>query len=249
MLAACAPARAQFGEQAGTSDMAGIRVLTAPRPAGLAGAYSALADGADGIGINPAGLARETGTHYTGSFRHDVINAGSVAYTWGALDGRFAVSASYLDYGKIDLMAEGGWTTGTTRPYSLYPAVSYARAMGERWRLGGTLKFAHETLGEFQGSTPAWGAAADAGVQYQPSTRNVGFGASLTNVGRKFTGHFEGDDSKGALPGAARAGLFYHPRGKRQLALSLDAELPFQAAPARSEEHTSELQSRQYLVC
>src|SRR5215217_5390492 len=130
MLAACAPARAQFGEQAGTSDMAGIRVLTAPRPAGLAGAYSALADGADGIGINPAGLARESGRHYTGSFRHDLINAGSVAYSWGALDGRFAVSASYLDYGKTVLTHEAGFSLGVTRPYSLYPAVSYARAVG-----------------------------------------------------------------------------------------------------------------------
>src|SRR3712207_7235864 len=37
--------------------------------------------------------------------------------------------------------------------------------------------------------------------------------------------------------------------GAATVAVSLTALVPFGAVPPRSEEHTSELQSRQYLVC
>jgi hypothetical protein len=230
LLALCVPAWSQLLEP-GAADMAGIRVISAPRPAGLGGAYTALAEGADAIGINPAGLARETGRHYTGSVRPDMVSVGSVAYTLPGAGGRLAFSASYVDFGEIPGTDETGAANGTLRPFSLYPAVSYARAHGERWRWGATFKMAQETLGDFQGSHFAWGAAGDAGVQYQPAARNIGFGASVTNVGSKFRGHFEGDDNSGFLPAAARAGIFYHPRGKRQLALAADLEAPLHGVP------------------
>lgn len=229
LLAFGTSARAQL-LQPGTADMAGVRVISAPRPTGLGGAYTALAEGADGIGINPAGLARETGRHYTGSVRANLVRVGSVAYSQEGAGGRLAFSASYVDFGEIPGTDESGASGGTLRPFSLYPAVSYARVHGERWRWGATFKLAQETLGDFEGSRYALGAAGDAGVQYQPAARNVGFGAAVTNVGPKFRGHVEGDDA-GMLPAAARVGMFYHPRGK-QLALALDAEAPLHGVPA-----------------
>jgi hypothetical protein len=231
VLALCMPAWPQFGDEAGTTGMNAIAVVPAARPAGLAGAYSALADGASGIGINPAGLARETGQNFSGSVRPDMVRVGAVAYTRPMAGGRLAVSASYVDYDEVIATDENQSVTGTLHPYSLYPAVSYARAQGERWRWGATVKMAHETLGDFEGSSPALGAGLDAGFQYQPSVRNLGFGASVTNVGRQFTGHYEGEDASRPLPGALRGGLFYHPRGRRQLALVADVELPFHGAP------------------
>src|SRR3712207_7273530 len=61
----------------------------------------------------------------------------------------------------------------------------------------------------------------------------------------------------GAGPDPAEAGGLRHPpgdahrRGAGPLAAGAVAAAPprVRAAPARSEEHTSELQSRQYLVC
>jgi hypothetical protein len=226
LLALCAPAWAQL-DGAGSAEMKGIRLVSAPRPTGLAGAYSALAEGPDAIGINPAGLARETGPHYRASLTKDMVNIGSVAYARDAAGGRLAFSASYVDYGEVQERGEDGSFGTALRPFSLYPAISYARAHGARWRWGATFKLAQETLGDFEGSR----YAVDAGVQYQPAARNVGFGASVTHLGRKFTGHFEGDDT-GLLPATAKAGLFYHPRGKRQLALALDAEVPLHGVPA-----------------
>ena len=230
VLALCAQAWPQFSGDAGTTDMSAITLVAAARPAGLAGAYSALADGASAIGINPAGLARESGQHFSGSVRPDMVRVGSVAYTRPAYGGRLAVSASYVDYDEITGTDENQNVTGTLHPFSLYPALSYARAQGERWRWGTTLKVAHETLGDFEGSRPAFGAGIDAGIQYQPAVRNVGFGASVTNLGRKFTGYTESDEG-GPLPGMVKGGLFYHPRGRKQLAIVADVELPFYDAP------------------
>jgi hypothetical protein len=185
-----------------------------------------LAEGSSAIGINPAGLSRESGQNFSGSVRPDMVRVGSVAYSRPAYGGQLAVSASYVDYDDILGTDENQNVTGTLHPYSLYPALTYARAEGERWRWGTTLKVAHETLGDFEGSHSAFGAGIDAGVQYQPAVRNVGFGASVTNLGRKFTGQTDGDES-GPLPGMVKGGLFYHPRGRKQLAIVADVEVPF----------------------
>jgi hypothetical protein len=227
-------ATAQASEGPGGASLAAIAIVPAARPAGLAGAYSAIGSGSTTIGINPAGLVRESGRVYSGSARPDMTRVGAVTYAFPALEGRFAVGAAYVDYDQILATDENMSVQGTLRPYSLYPSVTYARGHGEgeSWRWGATLKLARETLGDFEGSSPAYGAGFDAGVQYQPARRNLGFGASLTNIGRQFSGHFEGDNARGSLPGAARAGVFYQPQGQRQLVLAADLEAPFHAAPA-----------------
>ena len=230
ILGLCVEAWPQFANQAGTAELSAITIVAAARPAGLAGAYSALAEGSSAIGINPAGLSREAGQNFSGSLRPDMVRVGAVAYSRPAFGGQVAVSASYVDYDEILGMDENQNFTGSLHPFSVYPAVTYARAQGERWRWGTTVKVAHETLGDFEGSRPALGAGIDAGVQYQPAVRNVGFGASVTNLGRKFRGHTEADES-GPLPGMVKGGLFYHPRGRKQLALIADLELPFYSAP------------------
>ena len=154
-----------------------------------------------------------------------------MAYSRSAWGGQVAFSASYLDYGQIPGTDENQNATGNLHPYNLYPAVTYARAEGERWRWGATLKGARETLGDFEGSRAAYGAGLDAGVQYQPAVRNVGFGASVTNVGRQFTGHVAGE-SNGPLPALLKAGLFYHPSGRNPLVLTADVEAPAYGQPA-----------------
>jgi hypothetical protein len=228
----CLPVAAQGSDDAGGASLPAIALVPAARPAGLAGAYSAIGSGSSTIGINPAGLAREEGKVYTGSARPDMARVGAVTFAFPALDGRVAVGATYVDYDEVLETDENMAVQGTLRPFSLYPSLTYAREQGERWRWGATLKLARETLGDFEGSSPAYGAGFDAGVQYQPARRNVGFGASVTNIGRQFTGYFDGDEDLGSLPGAARAGVFYQPQGQRQLVLTADLEAPLHAAPA-----------------
>lgn len=211
--------------------MEAIGIIAAARPAGLAGAQAAVAEGGSSLGVNPAGLARETGRHFTGSVRPDMSRVGAVAYTMPGAAGRLAFSASYVDYDEILAVNEDRVAEGTLRPFSIYPAISYARAYGERWSWGGTVKLATETLGEFEGSRHAFGAALDAGVQYRFSNRNLGFGAAVTNLGRQFTGHFDGDRGYGALPGVLRTGAFFRPPANRKLVVIGDLELPLHSAP------------------
>lgn len=227
----CAPAQSQVSTEPGTAAMQAIALVPAARPAGVSGAYTALGSGTSSLGINPAGLARESGPTYSGSVRSGMVRAGSVVYAFPALQGRWAFGASYIDYNEVLETDENGAVHGTLRPFNLYPSVTYARPAGERWRWGATFKMARETLGEFEGAQPAYGAGVDAGVQYQPAVRNLGFGAAVTNVGRQFSGHFEGDDHRGFLPGAVRAGVFYQPRGERKVVLTADLEAPFYSAP------------------
>ncbi len=210
--------------------MPGIALIPAARPAGLAGAYTALGTGASAIGVNPAGLARESGRTFFGSVRPELSRFGAVAYAFPATGGRWAVSATYVDYDAIISTDENQVSQGTLRPYSLYPALTYAGGRGGLY-WGGTLKLARESLGDFDGSTPAFGVGFDAGVQYRPAMSRLGWGAAVTNVGKQLSGHFEGDTRRGALPGAMRAGLTYDPPRQRVLTLTADVEAPFQNAP------------------
>lgn len=225
LVSLCAPAAAQWVD--GGAGLGSIAMVPAARPAGLAGAYTALGAGQSALGINPAGLALEKGMAYSGSVQSGLTRIGAVAGSIPLAGGSFAVSASYMDHGEITMTDENAADVGTAHPYNLYPAVSYARAHGESFRWGTTAKLGRESLGDFEGSRPAYGVGFDAGVQYQPARKNYGFGASATNLGRQLTGYYEGDDTRRALPGALHAGAFYQPRGQRQLTLTADFETPF----------------------
>gem|GEM_PF-1883654 len=226
------------GEGAGTAAMPSVALNPAARPGGLAGAYAALGSGPSSIGLNPAGLATDSTMVYLGSVRPDLARTGAIAVSfpgapgWGWFsDGQWAVSATYVDFDEILATDENGNAQGLVKPYNLYPAVSYARRVGDRVRAGATVKLAHETLGDFEGSTPAWGAGVDVGMQFQAS-RALTFGASVTNAGRQFSGYFEGDETRGSLPLAARVGAAWQPRGRRPLTLVAEAEAPLHAAPS-----------------
>jgi len=218
----------------GTEEFSGLKIISSARAAGLCGSYSALAEGASAVGINPAGLSRESGQYrYTGSLRaHPTgANAGSVSYSRPAGPGaQIAFNASYLDYGTIEGMDEQGNSIGDFNPSSIYPSLTYACG-GERWRYGTTLKLATEYLGDFQGAQSALGVGLDAGFQFRPAARNLGFGASVVNVGRKLRGHFQGETDYGAFPASLKAGAFYHPRGLDALAITGEAEIPWHSAP------------------
>jgi hypothetical protein len=231
------PLYAQLFGTPGTEAFPGLSIEASGRSAGLADAACALPEGAASLGINPAGLAGDLGrVGYSGSLRAhpDGANAGAVAYSHAYGDGtQYALSATYLDYGSIQGLDDQGRPTGVTmRPISFYPALTFARVFGERWKLGASLKLADEYLGDFQGAQGAVGIGADVGAQYQPPARDLGFGFALINLGKKVTGHFQGDTERGSFPGLLKAGLFYHPKGWEQALVTADAELPFYDAPA-----------------
>ncbi len=239
LLAGLGTAHAQLlgSNSVGTEEFPGLQIISEARPAGLAGAYAALAEGTGSIGINPAGLARGSGQSYSGTVRltSDAADGGEAVYSRGLSDGgRLAISAGYLNYGSIQSLDENGQPLGTLSPYGFYPAVTYARAQGDHFQWGASLKGAQENQGDFQGAQNAFGAGADAGIQYRPA-RNFGMAASVVNLGFKLRGH-SGDEATGSdwLPGDLRVGAFLHPQGLEKMSIELDAEAPFYEPAALS---------------
>ena len=67
----------------------------------------------------------------------------------------------------------------------------------------------------------------DAGLLFQPSARNLGFGLSLLNLGRKEQGHYVGGDAGGLLPVSLKGGMCYSPLDLAKTKVVVDLELPW----------------------
>lgn len=227
---------ADFSGREGTAEFQYIETLVYARPAGLAGAYTSLARAEDAIGYNPAGLSKlESARSFSGTLRYHMLDvtSGNVTYAFPWYGGLpFAFSAAYVNYGRIAEMDENGQATGREFiPTSFNPSLTAAGRWSDNLRLGVTLKALSEYLGDFEGSTLAWGWGVDAGLLYQPAAKNVGFGLALLNVGRKQTPQFAGGETGGLLPASLKGGFFYQPTDWPKSRVAVDLELPWHDAP------------------
>lgn len=225
-----------FSDRSGTAEFQYLDNLVFARPAGLAGAYTAMAQGIDAVGYNPAGVSRSGPTRsVAGTLRYHFLDiaSGNATYAYpGASGMSYAFSAAYINYGRIEELDENGIASGKKiLPSSFNPSLTAARKIGENLRVGATLRGLSEYLGDFAGSEVAFGWAVDAGVQYQPNVRNLGFGVAVLNAGRKESPHFLGGDEGGMLPLALKGGMFYFPLDLPKAKVSLDLEIPFHESP------------------
>lgn len=237
-LPASLPAQ-DFSDRAGTAEFQYLGILIFARPAGMAGAYTSLAEAEDAIGYNPAGLSRlERPRSFSGTFRYHMVevSSGNVTYAFPGSGGmQYAFSAAFLNYGRMEGLDEDGNSTGSTlTPSSFNPSLTASRKVSERTRVGATLKGVSEYLGDFEGSRLAWGWGVDLGLQYQPKVRNLGFGAALLNFGRKESAHFEGGGKGGALPVGLKGGMYYYPLDLPKTRVAADLEIPWHDAPLLS---------------
>lgn len=237
VLAAAAGAFAQGEDLAGTAEFQYIETLVFARPAGLAGAYTAAAQGADAIGYNPAGVAKaDPGRTLAGTFRYHLLEvaSGNATYAYPGEDSAwsYAFSAAFINYGRIEQLDEDGNPTGEKMmPSSFNPSFTAARRMSERVRLGASLRGFSEYLGNFYESQLGWGWGVDLGMQYQPPAKNLGFGVAILNLGRKERSQIVGKEAGGLLPASAKAGFFYSAPDLPKARLSADAEAPLHGSP------------------
>lgn len=227
---------ADVADRAGTAEFQHLETLISARPAGLAGAYTSLSQGEDAIGYNPAGLSKlESIRSIAATLRYHTVEvtSGSFAYAFpGATGTRYAVSAAYVNYGRIDGLDENGEATGVSHsPKSFNPALTASRKLTDRVRVGATLKGITESLGSFEGARTGLGWGVDAGVLYQPAARNLGFGASLLNLGNKIAPQIEGGETGGLLPVSVKGGFFYYPLELPKGRVAMDVEVPWHDVP------------------
>jgi hypothetical protein len=238
LLAGASGAYALGEEDVGTSEFQYIETLIFARPAGMAGAFTAGAQGVDAVGFNPAGAAKaDPGRTLSGTFRYHFLDvaSGNASYAYPGADTSwsYVFSAAFINYGRIPEVDEEGndvVSASKMMPASFNPSFTGARRVSDRLRLGASLRGFSEYLGDFYGSQLAWGWGVDAGLQYQPPAKNLGFGVALLNLGRKERAQLEGGKTGGMLPTTLKGGVFYSAPELPKARVHLDGELPLRQA-------------------
>ncbi len=190
-------------QKVGTTSMQFLEVMPCARGTALGDAYTVWSKGADAVFWNPGGVAevqnQELSATYT-SWIFDARQGGlSYAASLGNI-GAMGLQIQYVDYGTFDetredLLSQGGFTGSQFHPYAIVFGATYAKALTDKFEMGLTAKYAHESLYNGQMITvvtsngpqtvDTWGNALlfDFGLKYQTGFRTVSIGASVQNFG------------------------------------------------------------------
>jgi hypothetical protein len=118
--------------------------------------------------------------HLLTGFRHDPSHT------------TFATGVNFMQYGSIPETDMAGNTLGNFRPVDYVVQLSAARAYGEKWHYGATLKFIHSSYGIYRSSA----LAMDIGVTYTDTIHLLQVALVAKNMGgqiKKYTGTGSGD--------------------------------------------------------
>jgi hypothetical protein len=222
LLAALALALTAGPAAATDPGTAGANFLTieqGARPLGMGGAFSAMADDANALWWNPAGLARSpfsevtlTHTVYLDNVATDYVG---FVRPYAPVHGTLGASLLYLSVPGIDGTDALGNPTGSLKSNGYIATVSYGLAVSSGLTVGVTGKYISQNLGGTSGS----GVAADIGAQYWAD--DYGAAVVIQNLGPSF----KIGDTSDPLPRDLRVGAFYKPR--KTLILAFDEEKPY----------------------
>ncbi len=90
-----------------------------------------------------------------------------------------AVTAQYMNYGKIDETDADGLTLGTFAPKDIVIGAGYSYLLSDRWAGGAALKGVYSKYADFS----AFAFAVDVGLNYYDEEADFSFSAALRNVG------------------------------------------------------------------
>jgi hypothetical protein len=183
------------------------------RALGMAGAYSAIAEGLSGLYWNLAGTAEVQnvagGVNYSKLYGSD-----GLSFIWGGAlmpigGGVLGIQVGQMSSGKIprtsyDFPDGGDPTVGPTFEFTgTTAALSYARRLTDRLNVGAGFKYATE--GITNASINYFGA--DVGIKFRTGLYGTTLGASLANLGSsgKYSGNLvEANTFNTFVPGLVR---------------------------------------------
>ena len=213
-------AAAGANDQAGTRGFSFLRIGLGARAVGMGGAYTAVADGAEGLFWNPAGAAQinhpQVATHYI-HYLSD-LHAGSIGFAQPA--GRWTTvsfSLRFLSAGGIPRTTVSdptGATSGEFAATDLAFGAGLAFRVGDRMMIGGN---GSVIRGGIDGES-ALAFSGDAGVLFRDFFRRLKIGAAFRNAGSMTSGYLNETDP---LPTVASVGAAY-PFFDRRILLSAD---------------------------
>lgn len=214
-----------WGPGPGTCGSQFLKLGVGARPVAMGGAYTAVADNADALFWNPAGLTQLPGFEGTlmlmTLFRNITYASGGVVFPtrrWGS----FAGGGSFLtttDMGRDEL----GEETYPFTNYDLAVAVGHGMNPTKSLSFGGSLKYIQSMLGDYIART----GTIDGGVLYNP-LQHLYLGATLKNLGpgTKFI------QRRDYPPVELRGGMaFKVPFLKQRLTIATDIALPLDVEP------------------
>ena len=148
------------------------------RGLGMGGAYTALADDANALYWNPAGLSKLEKREFTASHAEmfESTRLDFLAYAHPTSQGTFSAGLTYLSQGKIDGRDSLGRQTAGFGASDAALSLGYARKL-DFADLGATFKYLRSHIG----ATEAQGVAADVGARR--SFDRVSVGVALRNLG------------------------------------------------------------------
>lgn len=173
------------------------------RPEGMGGAYTAIANDANAVNINPAGMSDVKGREVTVMHNEYLLDLNHEYLAYVDNNGKRAWGASlvYLDFGTLEYYTASNTYVGTFTPNSWALTAAYSRKSGNDVSWGVSLKYIREKIAEFKGDA----IAVDGGVIYAPKDMPWRVGASLQNIGTKM----DIGTTKDPLPLTLRVGGAY----------------------------------------
>lgn len=238
------------GRRLAQTGMKFLSVTTDPRAAALADAVTSYEGTSAAMLWNTAGMARIEGTldislgqtQWIGDTKY---NSATAAFSpAGGVYGVFGVSIMSVQYGEFEETIradneQGFIDLGTFSPSALAVGVGYARALTDRFSVGGNVKYARQSLGSAVLRLGENGSqerrdheegvvAFDMGTIYHTGFRSLVFAMSLQNFSREVTYAEESFE----LPLTFRIGAsmdmldFARMSDNHDFVLSVDAQRP-----------------------
>lgn len=208
-----------------------LRLGSGARPLAMGEAYVAIAEEADALAWNPAGMAGPTSpalaashAEYLGFVHYDTVYS---VLPSRALGGGFGLGAAFLTHDAIGSVDNLGNETGERfRPQSLLLAAGYARRLqlgSARLDLGAGGRWFRETLHDRSATAVAGDVGAQLGL--------LGSGWRLGAAGRHLGGRTKFLRDSSPLPGEIVAGVGYDAGDERRgWTASAEAAAPLHSA-------------------
>ena len=197
-----------LSDNAGTSEMAFLKMGFSPRVASMGGAGTGYAKGPHAMLSNPASMSFERdisvgtsfGVLYAGITGGDIVAQKSFDF------GKLGAAVRFISYGSMDRTNIDGEVTGSFSATDLAFSLAYSREIFDKVSLGISPFFASSSIDST--SSAALGVDVGALLKFDHGRGQVG--VALKNAGTVFSAHV---DSTNPLPLNASFGASYRLKG------------------------------------
>lgn len=189
-------------EKRAQAGMKFLSVANSARVSGMGEAVTAVESSSMAMFFNPAGMARQT--NFVDITLGQTEWIADIKYMYGSasfapFDGDYGIigfSLTSVDYGKLNRTvrkgADGYEDLGTFSPTAISMGVGYAKALSDKFSVGGNIKYVRQSLGDHVTALDGSGGysyenfetnvlAFDFGIIYRTGFRSLNFGMSIRN--------------------------------------------------------------------